>query len=606
MRGSGAIRAQEDTEERVYLPSPFGINTIDPAVALPAGDALYLFNVIAAELGLRSRLGYKEWVTGLGAPVRTTLPFVGSKSNGSTNALFGITSAGIYDCTLSTDTPGAPLVAFGITSGDAGWGTGFNIRNLSGKYLAYTDEENGLFYYPENSPTWLQPVLGVAAVWVQSFNYLVGDQVVNGSDIYICTQDGLSSSSGSGPSGTGTAITDGTVLWDYVSPQLANVIGPSIADQRAGRSPDPEKLVHVTVWGNRVWFTERDTTRAWYGILDGVFGEFTSFDFGGRFRLGGALVGLFSWSYDGGRNDLSTKLVAISTSGDIVIYGGSDPSSIDTFAIQGVWSVGGVPAGRSIATDFGGDMLILSLQGVVPLSRLITGANRFNPEQYETYKVGNIFNLLSSEFGQFRGWNVVLHPTDNTLLVTIPQGVDIATTQLAMSLQKKSWSRYRDLPILSCSPWNGVLHFGTSDGRVCRNEGYVDNVLLSDPNAFTPVAWSLLDRYNNLGNGNQKIVHRIIPQISSGQTTPLVQAKALYNLSLLEPPPPAGSSLSGGGEWDQAVWDQAVWGGDQTPYMPIQGAFGMGREVAIAVRGTAISRTTYVGSYVYFEMGWGL
>jgi hypothetical protein len=178
MRGSGAIRAQEDTEERVYLPSPFGINTIDPAVALPAGDALYLFNVIAAELGLRSRLGYKEWVTGLGAPVRTTLPFVGSKSNGSTNALFGITSAGIYDCTLSTDTPGAPLVAFGITSGDAGWGTGFNIRNLSGKYLAYTDEENGLFYYPENSPTWLQPVLGVAAVWVQSFNYLVGDQVV--------------------------------------------------------------------------------------------------------------------------------------------------------------------------------------------------------------------------------------------------------------------------------------------------------------------------------------------------------------------------------------------------------------------------------------------
>jgi hypothetical protein len=38
----------------------------------------------------------------------------------------------------------------------------------------------------------------------------------------------------------------------------------------------------------------------------------------------------------------------------------------------------------------------------------------------------------------------------------------------------------------------------------------------------------------------------------------------------------------------------------------MQGAFGMGREVAIAVRGSAISRTTYVGAYVYFEEGWGL
>jgi hypothetical protein len=52
--------------------------------------------------------------------------------------------------------------------------------------------------------------------WVAATAYAVGDEVKNGSYNYVCVTAGTSAGSG-GPTGTGTSITDGTVVWDYDS-----------------------------------------------------------------------------------------------------------------------------------------------------------------------------------------------------------------------------------------------------------------------------------------------------------------------------------------------------------------------------------------------------
>lgn len=58
--------------------------------------------------------------------------------------------------------------------------------------------------------------------WVGSTAYKVGTFVKNGGNLYICNVAGTSAASG-GPTGTGTAITDGTVTWKYVSSTNANL-----------------------------------------------------------------------------------------------------------------------------------------------------------------------------------------------------------------------------------------------------------------------------------------------------------------------------------------------------------------------------------------------
>jgi hypothetical protein len=60
------LSAQRERTQTVHLPCPDGINLATPITQLTPGDALFMVNLIRSEYGLRSRLGYREWVTTIG------------------------------------------------------------------------------------------------------------------------------------------------------------------------------------------------------------------------------------------------------------------------------------------------------------------------------------------------------------------------------------------------------------------------------------------------------------------------------------------------------------------------------------------------------------
>jgi hypothetical protein len=57
---------------------------------------------------------------------------------------------------------------------------------------------------------------GYAANWSTSSNISIGDQIISSGNVYVAIQSGVTSNSGTGPAGTGTSISDGSVLWKYV------------------------------------------------------------------------------------------------------------------------------------------------------------------------------------------------------------------------------------------------------------------------------------------------------------------------------------------------------------------------------------------------------
>lgn len=52
-------------------------------------------------------------------------------------------------------------------------------------------------------------------LWASNSVYLANDMIVNGSNLYLCQLGGTSSNVGTGPSGTGNTIIDGTVVWNF-------------------------------------------------------------------------------------------------------------------------------------------------------------------------------------------------------------------------------------------------------------------------------------------------------------------------------------------------------------------------------------------------------
>jgi hypothetical protein len=568
----------------MHLPAPTGgLNTISAGSAMPLSDAVQLFNMVAAEYGLRSRLGSREWLTGLqGATdslVRTVLPHKGSTKSGSADKLFVTTSNGIYDVTSS--------------------------------YQA----------------------------WQASTAYVIGDVVINDDGkVYTCDTDGTSASSG-GPTGTGSNIADGTTRWDYTSTikalSFATTTGDAgygtyhgfvtsgghfllYADEVNGLHKYTEStntwaavtditnvnatdLRHVAVFKNRLWFVEKDSQKAWHLDAGAISGAATQFPFttSGFPRHGGTLLGLWNWTYDGGAG-LDDSLVALTTGGDVLVYQGTDPTSASAFGLKGVWYVGAFPAGRQVATHFGGDLLLLTKSGLRPLSQLVTG--REDPKEYATAKIANLFNALMLSRSSLPGWSVRLHPEDNTLLVTVPTTAGANTEQLAMSLWNRSWSRYRDLPMYAADTWAGKLYFGSADGKVYVNDGYVDGVELDDASAYTPVQWAVLGAFSNWGVPRQKRVQMIRPTLLAENDSPEFAVGARYKYDFTELGAVSGGTL-GADEWDGGVWDTATWAGEFNATQTVRGASGMGVDVAIAIRGTATSRTVLVGTDVTFDVG---
>lgn len=576
-----------------------GLNTVDGIRSMPVTDCVVLYNMVASELGLRARLGYQEWATAIGAEVRTVLPYSGSMRSQARDALFAVTPSGIFDITAggvisaaNQVVGGASGVPWPTTGGNAGFASYTVLPDANGvHHLLFVDEENGYYTYTEGGPGWQKVYNPGAVAWLANTGYTVGATVTNGGNTYVCVQAGTSAASG-GPTGTGTNIVDNTVKWSYA---------PTITGF------DPAQAAHVILWKHRVFLTQRDTARAWFGGLDACFGPFQMLSFAGKFRAGGYLMGLWSWTYDGGvgPDDL---LVGVSGGGDVVIYQGTDPSVVGAFSLRGAWSVGAIPNSRRIGTDFGGDLLLATYLGLLPVSKLLLTADQnvsLDRTQYTTYKVSNLFNLLAQQYGAINGWQIKINPPDNTLMVVVPSALGAPATQLVMGLVSKGWSVYRDLPLYSCDVWRGQMFFGTVDGRVCRHTGYIDGVKANgDATTATPVQFSLVSSFQTLGVAKQKRLLQARPSFVAQGISPNFQIQARLDFNMEELPLVSGGlAAASGNTWDAAIWDTSVWQGDYVPARAVVGLSGIGVDVAIALRGQAFARTVFAGADIGFDLG---
>jgi hypothetical protein len=636
--------------QEVHLPAPLGgLNTLNGGTAMPVSDCTQLYNMVAAEYGLRARLGYREWCTGLtGAGdnyVRSVLPFTGSAANGANDRIFVTTSTGIWDVSSSgattTARPFSPEATYAVGDAVTASGTTF-ICTVAG------DSEDSV-----NLPS----------VWLPTTVYTPGSSVINDGSVYGSPTGGTSGVTG--PTGTGVQATDGTIPdWIYICSSQAIVdytvtwrhfpgnIAPTQVfafGSSAGRAGhgvchvqvtaaghflmywdeanglhvytestdtwdnvaegiggtqisgvNPENLVFGTVFKGRVFHIEANTAKIWYSAAGSIYGALSALNLGFKLKAGGPLVGCWSWTYDGG-SGIDDALVVASTGGDICVFKGTDPASANAFGMDGVYGVGALPAGRDLATDFGGDLLIATRSGIVPMSRLVIGQMP-GEAQYQTAKIANLFNAAMLSKATTPGWTMRLHPEESALIVTVPEAEGVATTQLAMSLNTKSWSQLRDLPIYSSGIWGGKFYFGTVDGKVCINDGYKDNITLADPTSWTAVQYAGLSSFQNLGSIRRKQIQVIRGTFLGESTTPSYKMAARYDFDMTDLATVA-PGVGGGNTWDSAVWDTATWGGQFAPSTSARGACGHGVSAAISWRGAASGRTILVGFDVAYTSG---
>jgi len=340
---------------------------------------------------------------------------------------------------------------------------------------------------------------------------------------------------------------------------------------------DPLELAFVTEYQRRLWFVRNDSTEAWYLATESITGAATKFDFGPQFKHGGYLVALATWTVDGGAG-LNDHLVAVSSQGDVVVYEGTDPSSIDTFHLVGCWYVGPLPNGRRCIEQDGYDVNILSQIGIVRVSKILESRSiaALNSEAI-TNLVSPLIGRLMTLYSNFEGWQVKTIAKDSLVLLGLPFTITSSEGEfLAFKTPTQGWSIVEDVPYACFTSIGNLCFSGTRDGRVVKAfDGALDN-MPADSNDGDSITCAVLPGYTVLGSPVQnKRVTMFRPSFTT-DVVPEIRFVVLFDFSpeleLSVPTVPA-TILPG---WDEALWDDDIWSGGMVSLHGWFGATGVG------------------------------
>ena len=100
-------------------------------------------------------------------------------------------------------------------------------------------------------------------------------------------------------------------------------------------------FVNVNLFKNRLYFCVNNSLSFWYLDVNSISGTATEFPLGSVFRNGGYIQAMGTWTLDAGYG-VDDFAVYVTSMGEIVVYKGADPNTIDTWAMVGLWQMGPV------------------------------------------------------------------------------------------------------------------------------------------------------------------------------------------------------------------------------------------------------------------------
>lgn len=364
---------------------------------------------------------------------------------------------------------------------------------------------------------------------------------------------------------------------------------------------DPKKLVSATAHQHRMWAVEKESTKGWYLPPEQVWGVATFFDFGSNFSRGGYLQALSVYTQDSGYGP-DDYLAAISSAGEIVVYKGTDPSSSTDWSLVGVFFVGATFA-RRCATNFGGDVALLSQYGMVTIGSLAKPDNTSVLDNALSKKIQSLISQVVSEGSYRAGWGIALFPSANMLLINVPGLDQTQTLQLVFNTVTKAWGMFRGMEAFCFSVISDTLMYG-SQGKVYRAwEGNLDGVLLDGTGGIN-VLGECQQAFSYFGlPGANKHYKMFRPAfVYSGVFK--YKAGANVDFDFSTQPLPASFGTANFGLWDTSNWDStAVWSGGSQSSKQWVGIVGVGYAAAIRISVESGSELLWVSTDWLMEKG---
>ena len=405
------------------------------------------------------------------------------------------------------------------------------------------------------------------------------------------------------------ATPSGTTL---IGGSTAAVSGSTLTGGAVSYGVDSTQFINVNSYMNRLWYVPKNSTNVVYmQTVGGISGSASVFPLGQLLKKGGYIVAIGTWTVDT-RQNVDDYIAFISSRGEVIVYQGVDPTTATTFALTGIYQIG-APIGRKCFLRISGDMQIITIDGVVGMSEMLStdrgAANRVSLTSIIMNDIANATRAYKNNYG----WQIIEYAYGTLALINVPVQENNQSIQYVMNTITGAWSRFVGLDPdgnvnytygINANCWEvdafDNIYFGSNDGTV-----YQWNIGASD---YTrPITCLVKTAYNNFGNGAQLKRYTMLQPLmtTTGNPIPSVGINVDFkDIDILSTPQAFGVNIP---NWDEVEWDQFSWPGPPTTVDAWTGVDGLGHYVSIVTRVTTQSTPSNPAYYPIVQLnGWNI
>ena len=423
---------------------------------------------------------------------------------------------------------------------------------------------------------------------------------ISGTAIYDCTAGGA----------VGAAVKTGlsNAKWEYANVTtpaggyiyLVNgVDAPLLYNGTTWTNPTitgvtASTLSNITTFKNQVWFTQASTLKAWYLPTLSIAGAAAAIDMSSVAQLGGYLVAVGTWTIDAGYG-VDDNLVFVTSNGEVIVWAGTDPSDSTKWALIGVWNIG-KPVGKRCMMKYGGDIVILTYNGLYPLAASLQ-SSRLDPRIALSDKIQGAFSAATQQYGENFGWDITFDPKHNALTVNVPVQ-EGQQQQYVMNNITKSWCNFTGQAANCWTIFNNEPYWGGNTFVAhAWDDNYADDT--SDINGYALQAFNYFD-----ARGVKKYFTRARPSIfTNGSPSIFIGLNMDFDLS--DTTAALSFSPQTASKWDVALWDVGYWATDTVITNNWQGVTGIGYCAGTQFKSASQGITIlWASTDIVYQQGW--
>lgn len=305
-------------------------------------------------------------------------------------------------------------------------------------------------------------------------------------------------------------------------------------------------IVHLNEYKGRLFFIEKNSLSFWYLAAGAAGGALTEFDLSSFCTKGGYLMWMGTWSFDSGDGP-DDAAVFMTSEGEVLVYRGTNPSLASDWILTGVYRIG-KPIGRRSYIKYEGDLLVITQNGIYPLSAALQSQDK---RAALTDKIAKAFNTEAQSYSTLFGWDITYLPLKTALIFNIPHAEGGTHYQFVMNTITGAWCKFDSWNGECFVEFNNELYFGASTVVRKAWTGTSDN-----GSEIVATGKSAFDYLGNMSQLKRFTLFRPLLRVSGS-----IAFLTGFDVDFQDNPINGLSTYTvvSGAVWDQANWDEGYW-----------------------------------------------